>query len=70
MVGLRHGLTTCNQTNLSSLFGESETAPGWVVTQRKVLFAENTEIGGMGSKAVTPQERVNGFLVFRVRMTI
>lgn len=48
MLGLCHGLTTCNQTNVRLLLGESETAPCWVVTQRKLLFAEYKEIRRSG----------------------
>lgn len=33
-----------NQTNVSWLLGESETAPGWVITQRMLLFTANKEI--------------------------
>lgn len=38
----------CNRTNLNWLLDESEIASGWVVIQRKHLFAANKEIAENG----------------------
>ena len=60
-------LCHCNQTGVSSLLGESQTA-GWVVTQRKLYLQQIRKSWAKASKAVTPW--VVGFFLFRIRMHI
>lgn len=56
---------------MSSFLSESETAQGWLSHKESFyLFAANKEMQGMVSKAMTPRERVNGFLLFRLRLNI